>query len=463
MIRFRQLFGAHAGRVIELEQEVVRFGRMPDCEVAFDPHADLDASGRHAEVWRRGSNYVVVDSGSRNGTWVNGARVEEAVLADGDEIEFGLGGPRVRVELVAAASAAPPPAARGVETAQATPIDAALLTPVSGDAPTMMAPSMPPSTSDRDAGAAAASAQATAPGPTPVDMPPTASGPRRYGQRTVGLMIQGALQQQARGMRGMWLALGCLTVLLFGVTLAFVAFVMDARGPADGAPEPGPTAPPEPHDVDGSAISARAAPAIYLLAAVAEEGAEPSRCTAFAVRPRVLATTARCVLELEPGRGAGGRIDVIPNGGGPALRVARLFRHPEFRPDGADSLPDVGLVEVDGDTRAQLELASMDRLVALSPGSPLFVFSFPVGADRAQPEANLATGRLAQIATFDGAPGTPVTAQRLAHDVPGERGAPVFDADGDVVGVHVGDGRAARADVLMSLLSGLEQAGDPPP
>ncbi len=99
MIRLHQSFGAHAGRVLNFKQDLIRFGRLPECEVAFDPNVDLDASGRHAEVRRRGAEYVLTDVGSRNGTWINGRRVQEAVLATGDEIEFGPGGPRIRVEV----------------------------------------------------------------------------------------------------------------------------------------------------------------------------------------------------------------------------------------------------------------------------------------------------------------------------------------------------------------------------
>ncbi len=101
MIRLHQCFGAHAGRRLELAGERIRFGRLPENEVAFDPHADLDASGRHAEIVFEGGEYVLVDVGSRNGTFVDGLRVERVVLRGGEEIEFGAGGPRIRVEIPA--------------------------------------------------------------------------------------------------------------------------------------------------------------------------------------------------------------------------------------------------------------------------------------------------------------------------------------------------------------------------
>jgi pSer/pThr/pTyr-binding forkhead associated (FHA) protein len=50
---------------------------------------DPNVSRRHAEIRRRGSDVVVYDLGSTNGTRVNGVRVKEQLLNDGDEIEVG--------------------------------------------------------------------------------------------------------------------------------------------------------------------------------------------------------------------------------------------------------------------------------------------------------------------------------------------------------------------------------------
>ena len=46
-------------------------------------------SRRHASIARVGDTRVVRDEGSRNGTWVNGQRVTQHVLCDGDLIEIG--------------------------------------------------------------------------------------------------------------------------------------------------------------------------------------------------------------------------------------------------------------------------------------------------------------------------------------------------------------------------------------
>lgn len=77
----------------------VRFGRHPECEVSFDPHKDIDASSRHAELRPVGAGWVLVDLGSSNGTYLDGHRIAETSVAPAIPLilEFGSGGPRVRV------------------------------------------------------------------------------------------------------------------------------------------------------------------------------------------------------------------------------------------------------------------------------------------------------------------------------------------------------------------------------
>lgn len=100
MIRLRQITGADNGREFEFEQDLIRIGRMPDSDVNFDPEVDLDASGRHAEIRNEDGRYLLIDTGSRNGTWLNGQRIKHAALNKGDEIEFGRGGPKIEIEMV---------------------------------------------------------------------------------------------------------------------------------------------------------------------------------------------------------------------------------------------------------------------------------------------------------------------------------------------------------------------------
>jgi pSer/pThr/pTyr-binding forkhead associated (FHA) protein len=77
-----------AGEVVlmPLRSEVVRIGRSPANEIVLD---DASVSRRHALLTRRGEATVILDDRSLNGIQVNGERVAEASLRDGDTIVLG--------------------------------------------------------------------------------------------------------------------------------------------------------------------------------------------------------------------------------------------------------------------------------------------------------------------------------------------------------------------------------------
>ncbi len=69
-----------------LREGTVTVGRLPECDITV---VDPNVSRQHAEIHARGDGFVVVDLGSTNGTRVNGVRVSERELHDGDELGFG--------------------------------------------------------------------------------------------------------------------------------------------------------------------------------------------------------------------------------------------------------------------------------------------------------------------------------------------------------------------------------------
>jgi pSer/pThr/pTyr-binding forkhead associated (FHA) protein len=75
-----------SGDRVPLGEETITIGRLPESTIVL---ADPNASRNHAEVRPRGTGFVVVDLGSTNGTRVNGVRVAEQELVDGDEVTFG--------------------------------------------------------------------------------------------------------------------------------------------------------------------------------------------------------------------------------------------------------------------------------------------------------------------------------------------------------------------------------------
>ncbi|MBI3967191.1 MAG: DUF3662 domain-containing protein [Chloroflexi bacterium] len=77
-----------------LEKDVVGLGRGLENDIVI---ADRRISRQHAEIRRSPQGFLVSDLQSMNGTFVNGRRVGEAPLKNGDEIS--LGGLALRFEL----------------------------------------------------------------------------------------------------------------------------------------------------------------------------------------------------------------------------------------------------------------------------------------------------------------------------------------------------------------------------
>lgn len=72
--------------VHKLQNDVTTIGRHPESIVVLTCPS---SSGRHAVIKQSEDGVYVQDLGSSNGTRVNGAEIEEALLKDGDRVGFG--------------------------------------------------------------------------------------------------------------------------------------------------------------------------------------------------------------------------------------------------------------------------------------------------------------------------------------------------------------------------------------
>ncbi len=89
-------------RVVPLADEVTHLGRGLSADVRLD---DATVSRKHAVIVRRGDDAVILDDRSMNGVWVNGERITEVTLRDGDEILLGRIGLRFRAAVPETAAA----------------------------------------------------------------------------------------------------------------------------------------------------------------------------------------------------------------------------------------------------------------------------------------------------------------------------------------------------------------------
>jgi hypothetical protein len=78
--------GSFQGRRISLRAGRQTIGRRADNDIVLD---DLSVSASHAWIINQQGRYVIMNTLSTNGTFVNGKRVHEAPLRHGDRLRFG--------------------------------------------------------------------------------------------------------------------------------------------------------------------------------------------------------------------------------------------------------------------------------------------------------------------------------------------------------------------------------------
>ncbi len=79
------LSGENAGTAYPL-RGILSIGRADTNTI---PLKDGKCSRQHSQIQQKGNEFIIVDLNSSNGTFVNGERIEEHVLANGDEILVG--------------------------------------------------------------------------------------------------------------------------------------------------------------------------------------------------------------------------------------------------------------------------------------------------------------------------------------------------------------------------------------
>src|SRR5688572_7127904 len=73
-------------RSFSLSREMTVIGRRQDCDLMI-PLGEI--SRKHCRIIKEADTLRIEDLGSSNGTYVNGKRVQEAVLSAGDTVQVG--------------------------------------------------------------------------------------------------------------------------------------------------------------------------------------------------------------------------------------------------------------------------------------------------------------------------------------------------------------------------------------
>ena len=451
---------------------VMKLGRRPDNDCVFDHESDSGVSGFHAEIRIHGSEAMIVDLGSTNGTYVNGRRVTQEKLDQHAEVKLGQNGPGFRIEYAAptmeptpgssaAAGApknAPPSSAVTAELPSPKPspeITAPLHTADLGQA---ASPQAAPTPAVRQA-APASPANPPAPKPAPQAAPKGESSEKIYGQRTVGLMIQQALDAagttkpkekagtsksteyfealvekkvKRSSSKLKWVV---IIAVLLCVSAAAVVGVYLYLKPSQVIQ----TTQVNYGDAAGSAIAAANRYNVFLIAGVQKSGgtAPVGFCTGFAISADLLATNAHCVRAAQSKFKS---VQAIMNGTSKRYTVTSMVAHAGYE-DGKIS-PDVGLMKIKTTLSSWVTMADQSELSHVAPGAPMYLYGFPGRLNKEEaPEATFIEGDIGRITAFDqklGDFGNNTLLQHSAYCTGGTSGSPMFNATGHVIGVNSG-------------------------
>jgi hypothetical protein len=96
--------GKYVNQHWTLSAEDVVIGREEGCEIVIP---ERQISRQHVRIFKHDNVYYIEDLKSRNGTWINGQRLEDVrELYDGDEIHLALA---VRLQFIGSGATAPLP------------------------------------------------------------------------------------------------------------------------------------------------------------------------------------------------------------------------------------------------------------------------------------------------------------------------------------------------------------------
>jgi V8-like Glu-specific endopeptidase len=427
--------GSHAGSRQVFEGERISFGRATNCDCLFVEEEDPGVSGNHARISVVDDVVSVIDLDSTNGLLVNNVPATTKQITSGDLVQLGPEGPSFIV-----------------------------LFQVSTD----------------DMGIARTEAM-------PTQKASPASTQKKYGEGTVGLMIQQALSQAGiikprgttkstdyfeslvdkkvkRTSARFKLAIGisAASLIVIGCIFGYIFY-------RNRSVQVYQTTQVNYGEAVGSPIAAANRYTVFMLAGNPKAGGTLNGfCSGFAISSNVLATNAHCILTA---RKDYTDVFAIMNGAPQGrYKVVNMVAHPEYR-DGQIS-PDVGLLVISGQLPYVVTIAGPVELKAVAPGTIMFLYGFPGRLNREEaPEATFVKGDIGRVTNFAQKRGQYEDNALLQHSAfssSGTSGSPIFNSTGQVIGINAGGyiekGTALtgynfgmRVDLINSLFSQLDR------
>ena len=451
--QFKFLSGARAGQIEAFRKGYIGLGRHPLSDVRFDAERDLDVSSRHAAIVRKTEGFVLQDLGSRNGTFVNGKRINaDTLLKGGDVIGFGANGPALEFEVVEADTDLPATtAAEGLADRASSPREVYHAAPRQSTG-VRIAVEVARQTAQlrRTTKVLIAVLLIVGTGFTwmQLDGRRRANDLRQLQDRADSLMresraLSSQFQTQLQGVRDALKASQDETARLrreLGVSGGDASSVARLRSELATA-ERRQRALVGASGVDYRAISHRNQDAVAIVLVEYSDG-ERFSGTAFSIDSMGTMVTNKHILVGEDGTKTPRRLGVIFSGSTQFWRAEMI---------GVSAEADVGVfrVLIKGGTPRVAGLAKTRE--GLERGDPVAILGYPLGFDLpmesqgGQPiaEPTLTVGTVSKSLT--------AVVQVDAYGAPGSSGSPIFDRDGKVIAVLYGGERESQGKIIFAV------------
>lgn len=213
-------------------------------------------------------------------------------------------------------------------------------------------------------------------------------------------------------------------------------------------------------------VANQAMAAVGLLSITDSNGEAVSFGTGWMLGPRAMATNAHVAKDarqaIEQGYSCWASFGGVQ--GSRTAKVVQIVMHPKYGDPGPGApgnklaVPpfDVAILILDQDQPAFLPIASPEKLMHLTPGARVAYLGFPMedmaggGANSQNPAAIMKSGIVSQVTDWWLGQADPPQRYLIQHDLGvagGASGSPLFDTDGQVVGIISAGNMAAGVDV----------------
>lgn len=451
-IKLIHIKSSNADKIELFNKDKITIGRALDNDIKFDPYKDLATSGKHAEIEKTNGCWFIKDLNSRNGTIVNGIKVDKTQVKLNDIIEFGINGPILKIIDLDEAKETQNLSPKNNSQQQSSFIGKKTVSMMINDA--LNQAKQRPSLTDKST-------------------------------TFIKAIAFEAAKNSSKRFKFFSFFLFFIFIILIGLLGLFsyktyneslsqkqiianqINLIKEQQAVLKQHEEKLQTTDDKISKVKnevaniGVDIAEKNSGNIYMI--VSEEANRINGlCTGFSVTANVIATNAHCIKQIENYIQTGANFSVIQNkSSGVKFSVNGTLKHPSYVERRDMPSADIGLIRVNGTLPSVVSLGNESDYYNIKVGDSIFVFGFPGNLmNPVSPVATLTQGIIGRVTNFDGSSGQVASTylvQHSAYATKGTSGSPVFNTNGKVIAINTGYYTEIDNETIIDPVTGISR------